>query len=99
MQDPRYDDPAWLERMYNTRGTVPDHMELMQAWTRDSAAVREALPCHLDVAYGRRDGEMLDIFPGEPQRAPVLVFVGSSRPVPASRWSITRCARARRSSR
>ena len=75
MQDPRYADPAWLELMYNTRAAVPDHMEHMQAWARDSAAVRKALPCHLDVAYGRREGETLDIFPGEPQRAPVLVFV------------------------
>lgn len=74
-------DPAWLERMYNNRALVPDHMDYLQRWAHDSAQVRANLPSLLDVAYGAGAGEMLDIFPsaraagsaGAP--VPVLVFI------------------------
>lgn len=75
MQDAMYDDPAWLERMYDARAAVPDHMDHLQRWARASAAARAALPCHLDVAYARHASARLDIFPGEARRAPVLVFI------------------------
>lgn len=71
-------DPAWLERMYNNRALVPDHMDYLQRWARDSAQVRANVPCVLDVAYGSGAGETLDVFPsarttGGP--VPVLVFI------------------------
>ena len=25
-------DPAWLERMYNNRALVPDHLDYLQRW-------------------------------------------------------------------
>ena len=56
-------DPAWLERMYNNRALVPDHMDYFERWARDSAQVRANLPCALDVAYGTGIGETLDVFP------------------------------------
>ena len=71
-------DPAWLERMYNNRALVPDHMDYFERWARDSAQVRANIPCALDVAYGTGVGETLDVFPsarttGGP--VPVLVFI------------------------
>jgi arylformamidase len=74
-------DPAWLERMYNNRALVPDHMAYLERWAQDSAQVRANLPCALDVAYGTGAGETLDIFPStRPSGAanasvPVLVFI------------------------
>ena len=71
-------DPAWLERMYNNRALVPDHMDYLQRWAEDSARVRAGQPCVLDVAYGTGAGESLDIFPAArtaPEGVPVLVFI------------------------
>ncbi|MFN4121397.1 alpha/beta hydrolase [Acidovorax sp.] len=72
-------DPAWLERMYNNRALVPDHMAYFQRWAQDSAYVRAHQPCVLDVAYGHGLGETLDIFPSgretPPGGVPVLVFI------------------------
>ncbi len=69
-------DPAWLERMYNNRALVPDHMDYLQRWAQDSAQVRAQVPCVLDVAYGPGAGETLDIFPStRPAGAPVPVLV------------------------
>ena len=69
-------DPAWLERMYNNRALVPDHMDYLQRWARDSAQVRAQVPCVLDVAYGTGIGETLDVFPStRPAGAPVPVLV------------------------
>lgn len=71
-------DPAWLERMYNNRALVPDHIDYLQRWARESAQVRASQPCVLDVAYGTGTGETLDIFPAArsaPTGVPVLVFI------------------------
>ena len=71
-------DPAWLERMYNNRALVPDHMDYLQRWAQDSAQVRANVPCVLDVAYGAEAGETLDIFPSVrpgAAGAPVVVFI------------------------
>ncbi|RZJ14003.1 MAG: alpha/beta hydrolase [Acidovorax sp.] len=71
-------DPAWLERMYNNRALVPDHIDYLQRWAEDSARVRASQPCVLDVAYGTGAGESLDIFPAArtaPEGVPVLVFI------------------------
>lgn len=71
-------DPAWLERMYNNRALVPEHMDYLDRWAQDSAQVRARLPCVLDVPYGQGVGETLDVFaPVQAQaaRVPVLVFI------------------------
>lgn len=71
-------DPAWLERMYNNRALVPDHMDYFERWARDSAQVRANIPCALDVAYGTGVGETLDVFPSARNTGgpvPVLVFI------------------------
>ena len=77
MSQPLY-DPAWLERMYNNRALVIDHMDYLQRWAQDSAQVRANIPGVLDVAYGQGAGEALDVFPSArtaPGGVPVLVFI------------------------
>ena len=77
-------DPAWLDSMYNNRALVPGHAAHIAQWLADSAQVRLAQPCTLDVAYGQSGGETLDIFPANGTNgatsagatgAPVLVFI------------------------
>lgn len=77
MSQPLY-DPVWLERMYNNRALVPDHMAYLDRWAEESAQVRASQPCALDVPYGDAVGERLDIFPAQGAqggKAPVMVFI------------------------
>jgi arylformamidase len=74
-------DAAALDKLYNNRLLVPECMDMLQRWTRDSAAVRQSVDCKLDVSYGLGDKEKLDIFPNtsskttSPKAAPVLIFI------------------------
>ena len=72
-------DAAALDKLYNNRLLVPECLEILQRWTQDSAAVRQAADCKLNVAYGQSEGEKLDIFPGTTtdfsKAAPVLIFI------------------------
>jgi arylformamidase len=71
-------DPVWLERMYNNRALVPDHMVYFDRWTQASKQARASQPCSLDVRYGDGEGELLDVFPASSARAggsPVMVFI------------------------
>jgi arylformamidase len=74
-------DAAALDKLYNNRLLVPECMDILQRWTQDSAVVRQAVDCKLDVAYGRDNKEKLDIFPctssktTSSQAAPVLIFI------------------------
>lgn len=78
MPTPQAPDPDWLDRMYNNRARVPDHMRYFERWAAASAAARASLPCALDLPYGPSAAETLDVFrPAHVPRggAPVLVFV------------------------
>ena len=72
-------DPAWLDRMYNNRALVPDHMDIFARWRAQSAHARQTQRCFLDMAYGQGPNETLDLFvapntqPGS--KRPVLVFI------------------------
>lgn len=69
-------DQAGLDREYNARATVPDVEPYLARYAAESARMRAALPCHLDVAYGPTPEETLDIFPAAgPRPAPTMVFV------------------------
>jgi len=65
-------DKAGLDAQYFLRGRVPEHHEYFRRWAEDSAAVRRARPCRLDIPY---DVETLDLFPAEKKPAPCLVFI------------------------
>jgi arylformamidase len=69
-------DRAALDREYDNRGKVADFADYLARYTRESEATRRALPCRLDVAYGTRPGETLDLFPASgPRPAPIQVFI------------------------
>ncbi|OGK97052.1 MAG: hypothetical protein A3E31_17850 [Candidatus Rokubacteria bacterium RIFCSPHIGHO2_12_FULL_73_22] len=70
-----YDQKA-LDREYNNREKVADAGAWLARYASDSAAARAELACRLDVAYGDRPGETLDVFPAPGAGpAPVHVFV------------------------
>jgi arylformamidase len=65
-------DRAGLDAQYFLRGRVPEHPEYFRRWAEDSAAVRRARPCRLDIPYG---AERLDLFPAGRAAAPCLLFI------------------------
>ena len=72
--------PAWHDQQYNSRGRIPEHLQILQLWSESSTRARAALRCVLDQPYGEAASEKLDIF--LPQRrgvsappAPVLVYL------------------------
>src|SRR5512138_2834068 len=69
-------DQASLDRALNLRARWPDHPQFFARWAKDSAAVRESLPCRLDLAYGETPAETLDLFPAaDDGAAPLLAFI------------------------
>lgn len=66
--------PEFCERGYNNRAAVPDHALYFQRWADTSAAARSELPCMLDLRYGQRPKETLDLFPAGGKRG-LLVFM------------------------
>ncbi len=74
-----YPDKAWLDRMYNNRGLVPEFDAHFARWQADSFTARQALKGQLDVPYGDAVSEKLDIFaaqpPGKGSGAPVMFFI------------------------
>ena len=68
-------DP-YLEQQYNNRARVVDHPRYLQSWRQRSEAFRtRAQHAVLDLAYGERPREVLDLFPAVPANAPVHVFI------------------------
>ncbi|MGZ5039798.1 MAG: alpha/beta hydrolase [Usitatibacter sp.] len=67
-------DRAFYEREYNNRALVPDHPAYFTRWEKDSAFVRESLPCDLELAYGPDPRHRIDLFPA-PMARGTLVFV------------------------
>lgn len=74
-------DRDWLETMYNNRVRVANAEEYISKWTAASIDAQETLKEHafLDVAYGQRDSQRLDIFMPTKQhdntQPPVLIFI------------------------
>ena len=75
------DDTARAEQLlrdaaYNNRWAVPGHMADLDRWAADSAAIRGAVRCDLDIAYGDGDRETLDIlYPDADGPVPLIVFL------------------------
>ena len=79
MPDSRYQEmgQSEIDRQMNLRARCPEHGEYFERWANDSAAARERLVAHLDLAYGDSEGETLDLFP-DPARSeptPLLAFI------------------------
>lgn len=82
VDEPSPDLPDWrtypqaeLDANYDQRTLVPDNGRYKDRKRSDSAAARALLACTLDVPYGSRPRERLDVFPAATTRAPVLVFI------------------------
>lgn len=65
-----------LEAEYNNRALVPDHLAIFERWRRDSAQLRDATPCALDIAYGAEPLNKLDLFHAKNSRGTVIFIHG-----------------------
>ncbi|MBM3487039.1 MAG: alpha/beta hydrolase [Alphaproteobacteria bacterium] len=68
-------DQVGLDAQYDLRARVPDTAYHLRFRETESARVRGALTCRLDLAYGAHAGERLDVFPADRRGAPALVFI------------------------
>lgn len=68
-------DAKEFERQYNPRLVVPDAEAITEQFAQASAAFRARAGCELDISYGPTGRETLDVFPGEGQRCPVLLYL------------------------
>lgn len=66
-----------LAAEYNNRALVPDHAEIIARWHREAAAYRADHGGDLDIAYGARPRNRLDLFAGRggAGQGPVIVFI------------------------
>lgn len=71
-----YDQQA-LDGEYNLRPLWPDVPEVVAHRENESAAVRERIPGRLNIAYGDKPKETLDVFPPSNGRAggPALIYI------------------------
>jgi len=63
------------EALYNNRALVPDHMDTIDWWARESSKTREHVACSLGVSYGSSERQTMDVFPASTPDAPIMVFI------------------------
>ncbi len=68
-------DKSELDAQYNLRAAVKDYQNYFDRWDRRSKQARNILRNSLDVAYGSKPLEVLDIFFADQDNAPVAVFI------------------------
>jgi arylformamidase len=66
---------AALDAAYNNMEAVPDSAARLADWTARSAALRARMPEELDIPYGPRERNRVDIFRCGRPEAPLLVFI------------------------
>lgn len=66
---------AELDRAYDNRGAVADSGACLEGWESRSARFRQERGGALDVGYGPRDRNRIDVFRCGAERAPLLVFI------------------------
>lgn len=64
-----------FERQYSPGQLVPDSEQIMDAAAQDSARYRNRAGCRLDISYGATGRELLDVFPGDGKRCPVVLYI------------------------
>lgn len=74
MKKPSY-TPEYCEAQYNVRAAIPEHPQIFERWKERSEEARRALPCTLDIAYGKGLNEALDIFPARGGSRALLTFL------------------------
>jgi arylformamidase len=68
-------DKAFLGREYNNRELVPGHPQFLARWAESSARTRSTMTCHLDIPYGDRPGETIDVFPARKGDGSCMMFI------------------------
>ena len=68
-------DRAALDAAYDNRGAVADSGEWVERWTRRTRELRGQRPEYLDVAYGERPRNRIDLFRSGAAGAPLLAFI------------------------
>jgi hypothetical protein len=82
-------DQAARDAEYNNREKVKDSADWLARWAIASAEARASLECRLDLAYGARPGETLDVFPARMLPRPFMCSCtagtgsGSTSPISA----------------
>ncbi|MGE0418248.1 MAG: alpha/beta hydrolase [Acetobacteraceae bacterium] len=66
---------AERDAAYNNPQAVPAAAALIPQWQADSAAFRAAHPDRLDIPYGPRERNRIDLYPAADPAAPCLVFI------------------------
>jgi len=68
-------DKAFFAREYNNRELVPEHPQYLARWAESSARARGSMTCRLDVPYGERPGETIDLFSARKGDGSCLMFI------------------------
>lgn len=63
-----------LNAQYNQGTLIPNSSDYADRNAAESARVRDALDCTLDVVYGAAEEQKLDIFPAPAAGAPVVIY-------------------------
>lgn len=71
----RHYDQAGLDAQYQVRPYVPDLDDIFSRWERRSEETRNMYECRVDVPYGDKPLEKMDIFPGSKPGSPIQVFI------------------------
>src|SRR5215470_18880071 len=61
-----------LEKEYNNRARVPEHVEIMSGWVRDAAAYRDIKAPRV-IRYGEGERHTLDLF--EAGAGPTIMYI------------------------
>ena len=66
-----------IAAQYNNRALVPDHPAIIEGWHRDAAAYRAQVRAEIDLSYGARPRNRVDVFHPEhgDRGGPLVVFV------------------------
>lgn len=64
---------AFRDAAYNNGQAVPSWVGTFARWTEESAAIRARHAATMDLAYGSRERQKTDLYPGKPG-APCLVY-------------------------
>ena len=68
-------DQAGLDREYDNRAKVSDFDQYLQRYKQASETARQQLNCRLNIAFGSRPEETLDVFPAANRQTPTAVNI------------------------
>ena len=68
-------DAALLSKLYNNRDLVPDHPQYFGRWAEGSQKARATMTSHLDLRYGDKPGETIDLFPARRGDGSCMLFI------------------------